>query len=166
MKDFFKNIYPYILIIVVVFIIKAFVITPIKVVGPSMEDTLLDGDIMLLNKFTYNYNEIERFDIVVVDYIGELIIKRVIGLPGDLIEYKDGSLYINGDIYEEPFLSEDTYTEDFILEDRIPNDYYFVVGDNRAESKDSRIIGLINKKDIEGKASYVLFPFNRFGLKK
>lgn len=166
MKSFFKNIYPYIIIIILVLLVKTFIVTPIKVVGPSMEETLLDGDIMLLNKLAYKTKQIRRFDIVVVDYIDELIIKRVIGLPGESIEYKDGVLYIDGEAYEEPFLSEYTYTEDFVLEERIPDNYYFVVGDNRYDSKDSRVIGLINSKDIEGKASYVLYPFDRFGTKE
>ena len=160
-----KKIYPYIMIVILVVLIKAFVVTPIKVVGPSMEETLFDGDIMLLNKTAYMSRDIKRFDIVVVDYIDELIIKRVIGLPGENIAYKDGVLYINGEAYDEPFLSEYTYTEDFLLDDRIPDDYYFVVGDNRYDSKDSRVFGLINKKNIKGKASYVLYPFDRFGAK-
>ena len=140
-----------------------FVMTPIKVVGPSMEETLLDGDIMILNKMAYNTKKINRFDIVVVDYIDELIIKRVVGLPGETLEYRDGILYINGDAYDEPYLSEFTYTEDFVLDERIPDNYYFVIGDNRYDSKDSRVIGLVSSKDIEGKANYILYPFDRMG---
>lgn len=154
------------MIVIAVLLVKAFIITPIKVVGPSMEETLLDGDIMILNKLAYRTKKINRFDIVVVDYMGELIIKRVVGLPGETLEYKDGTLYIDGDSYEEPFLSEFTYTEDFVLDERIPNNYYFVIGDNRYDSKDSRVIGLINAKNIQGKASYVLYPFDRMGEKE
>lgn len=163
MKNVIKNLVPYLLIIIAVVFIKAFVVTPVRVIGPSMLPTLEDGDIMILNKLSRN--KIKRFDIVVIKYFDERIIKRVIGLPGDTIEYKDGELYINGDVYEEPFLPEDVYTQDFILEERIPEGYYFVLGDNRAESKDSRIIGLIKNEKIKGKANTVLYPFDRIGTK-
>ena len=166
-----KEIIPYIVIVIVVLLIKKFIVAPIKVVGPSMKDTLLDGDIMLLDKMTYRFSDIERFDIVVIRHEDELIIKRVIGIPGDTIEYKDNKLYINDKIYEEPFLATGTNTESFDLESAtskrvVPDNNYFVLGDNREESKDSRMIGFVNKKIIEGKAKYTLFPFTRFGIKK
>ncbi len=166
-----KEIIPYIVIIIVVLLIKKFVIAPIKVIGPSMKDTLLDGDIMLLDKISYRFSDIERYDIVVIKHEDELIIKRVIGLPGDTIEYKDNKLYINGIHYEEPFLATGTNTESFNLESVasetvVPDNSYFVLGDNREESKDSRVIGFISKNKIEGKAKYTLFPFSRFGSKK
>lgn len=131
-----------------------------------MVPTLEDGDIMILDKIGYTLNGLERFDVVVVDYEGEKIIKRVIGLPGDHIEYKDDKLYINGEYVEENY--ERKSTSDFILEmlgeNVIPKDKYLVLGDNRPISKDSRIIGLIDEKDIEGYTSMVLFPFSKFGF--
>lgn len=167
---YLKEIYQYIIIVIVVLLIKKFIIAPVRVVGPSMKDTLLDGDIMLLDKISYKFNDIKRFDIVVIKYDNELIIKRVIGIPGDTIEYRDNKLYINDKYYEEKYLATGTQTESFDLEgltskQKVPNNYYFVLGDNREESKDSRIIGLINKKSIEGKAKFTLYPFNRIGNK-
>ena len=130
-----------------------------------MVPTLNDGDIMILDKIGYKINGLDRFDIVVVDYKGEKIIKRVIGLPGDYVEYKNDKLYINGKYVEEEYDRKET--SDFILEflgeKNIPKDKYLVLGDNRPISKDSRIIGLVDKKDIEGYTSLVLFPFSKFG---
>lgn len=171
MRKILREVYPYIIIVVVVLLIKSFLVAPVRVVGPSMEHTLLNGDIMILDKISYRFNEIKRFDIVVVNSNEGLIIKRVIGLPGDKIEYKNNKLYINGEYYKEDYLDGDIKTSDFILEEligneTIPQDYYFVLGDNREESKDSRTIGLIKEKQIQGKARLTLFPFTRFGIKK
>ena len=170
MRKIIKEIYQYVLIIVIVLVIKKFIISPIRVIGPSMKDTLLNGDIMLLDKLHYRFHDIERFDIVVVNYEKDLIIKRVIGLPGDKVEYINNKLYINDELYEEPYLATGTVTEDFSIStitgnSIIPSDFYLVLGDNREESSDSRNIGLINKDDIEGLAKYTLYPFNRFGPK-
>ena len=130
-----------------------------------MKDTLLDGDIMLLDKVTYRFSDIKRFDIVVIDYEDDLIIKRVIGLPGDEVEYSDNKLYINGKSYEEDYLSTGTTTPSFKTTYVVPEDSYFVLGDNRKVSKDSREIGFVSRKNIEGKATFTFFPFSRFGSK-
>lgn len=163
-----KDIIEYVVIIVAVLLFRQFLYSPIRVTGDSMVPTLNDGDIMILDKIGYKINGLDRFDIVVVDYEGEKIIKRVIGLPGDHIEYKNDKLYINGKYVEEEY--ERKETSDFILEflgeNTIPEDKYLVLGDNRPISKDSRIIGLIDKKDIEGYTSLVLFPFSKFGSVK
>lgn len=164
MKEKYKEILSYIIIIVVVLLIKHYVITPIKVNGNSMNNTLKNKDIMILDKISYRFQEIERFDIVVIKKGNDYLIKRVIGLPGETVEYKNNKLYINGKNIDEKFIHEKT--NDFIMEDKIPDDCYFVVGDNRPVSNDSRYIGVINKKDILGKTSLVIFPFSRFGVKK
>ena len=158
-----KELIPYILIIIVVVVVKMFVVAPIRVNGPSMEDTLYNGDIMILDEISYRLGCIERFDIVVVKYEDEYLIKRVIGLPGDKIEYKNNKLYINGKYVKEEFSHKKT--EDF-KSMTIPKDKYFVMGDNRVNSTDSRIIGVVSKKNIKGKTSLTLYPFDRFGNKK
>lgn len=153
-----KSILPYIIILVAVILIRIFIITPVSVDGNSMYPNLKNGNILLLKKFDKSY---ERFDIVVLNYDGNRLIKRVIGLPGEYVEYNNSKLYINGKIVEETMI--DISTQNFKLEsigyNRIPDDYYFVVGDNRGVSKDSRIIGLIHKKDIIGSVSFSLWPF-------
>ena len=122
-----------------------------------MDDTLKNGELLLLKKYDKNF---ERFDIVVFDYGDSKLVKRIIGLPGETLEYKDGILYINGKETEDPFASS---TKDFKLTDLnidvIPEDYYFVMGDNRSNSSDSRIIGPISKDTINGTTSFSLWPF-------
>ena len=160
MRKFIKELIPYIIIIVVVVLIRSYIITPVIVVGDSMVPTLKDNQILLLNKLDYKLNEIERYDIVVVKVGKSEIIKRVIGLPGENIEYRNNSLYIDGNKVETEYNFE---TEDFTLNsicncDKIPQNQYLVLGDNRKESADSRIIGLIYKSDIEGSAHISIWP--------
>lgn len=167
-KKVIKEIYPYVIVVLVVILIRTFIITPAIVDGSSMEPTLSDNNIILLNKLSYKLNGINRFDVVVVDWNNEKIIKRVIGLPGEHVEYKDGNLYIDGFVIEENFNHAET--NDFKLETigylTIPGDKYFVVGDNRTGSTDSRVIGLIDKKDILGHANARIFPLNKIKVIK
>lgn len=155
--NFIKTIIPYAIIVAVVILIRTFVLTPVIVSGTSMDDTLKNGELLLLKKYDKNF---ERFDIVVFDYGDSKLVKRIIGLPGETLEYKDGILYINGKETEDPFASS---TKDFKLTDLnidvIPEDYYFVMGDNRSNSSDSRIIGPISKDTINGTTSFSLWPF-------
>ena len=153
----YKEILSYIVIIVVILLIKQFIVTPIRVNGASMDDTLKDKDIMILDKISYRFSDIKRFDIVVIKLEDEYIVKRVIGLPKEKVEYKDNKLYINGKEVKENFSHKEI--KDYVLEEEIPDDYYFVVGDNRPVSLDSRVIGLINRKNILGKTSLTIFPF-------
>ncbi len=165
LKKIIKEVYPYFVIVLVVVLVRSFIITPAIVDGKSMYPTLNDNNIVILNKLDYKINGLKRFDIIVVDYNGEKLIKRVIGLPGEHIEYKNNMLFINGYLTNENFNHDNT--SNFKLEMigylKIPGDKYFVVGDNRNGSTDSRMIGLIDKKDIKGKVSLRLFPINKFG---
>ena len=165
MKEKIKPFLPYIIIIVVVLFIKAFIVTPIKVNGESMHPTLEEGDIMILNKTAYYFNEPKRFDIVVVDMPDEYLIKRVIGLPGEHIEYKDNTLYVNGKKVKENF--KHGKTEDFNIKelgsDIVPEDSYLVMGDNRENSLDSRELGFMKIDQLLGRTSLIILPFNRIG---
>ncbi len=152
-------------------VIRYFLFAPIVVDGLSMMPTLQHQDRMIVNKLSYNIGEPKRFDIIVFhapeqkDYI-----KRVIGLPGDRIEYKDDTLYVNGKAYEEPYLAkykkkvEGPLTDPFTLEETpvgtetVPEGELFVMGDNRRFSKDSRHIGTISLDKIIGKTSIVYWP--------
>ena len=163
MNKIVKNILSYVLVIGIALLIKFFIFSPIRVNGTSMEPNLKDGDIMILNEIGYRINGVKRFDIVVVNSDGEKIIKRVIGLPGETLEYRNGTLYINNEEVIENFPHGET--NDFSLSelniDKIPKDYYFVMGDNRGNSKDSRVIGVIHKSKILGKTNLIIFPFDR-----
>lgn len=159
---FMREYLPYIIIIIVVLLIKMFIVTPIRVNGPSMLDTLEDKDIMILDEISFKFKGLKRFDIVVVNYKNERIIKRVIGLPGETVEYRDNKLYINGKVVEEDFSHEVTADVDPI---KIPKNCYYVMGDNRVNSTDSRIIGPVSIKDIRGTTKLTVFPFKRFGNK-
>ncbi len=165
MKEKIKTLLPYIIIIIVVLFIKAFVITPIKVNGESMYPTLEEGDIMILNKTAYYFNKPKRFDIVVVNMPDEYLIKRVIGLPGEHIEYKDNILYIDEKKVDEDF--EHGKTNNFNIEElgstTIPDNCYLVLGDNRENSLDSRELGFIREEQLLGKTSLIILPFSRIG---
>lgn len=163
MKNKFKELIPYIIIIIVVVIIRTFVATPVIVVGDSMVPTLKDKQLLLLNKIDYRFNDIERFDIVVIKSGKKEIIKRVIGLPGETIEYKNNILYVNGHEIASDYNFE---TDDFTLSsicncETIPNNKYLVLGDNRKISADSRIIGLIDKNNILGSTQASIWPIKK-----
>lgn len=163
---FIKELIPYVVILLVVILIRSYIITPITVVGSSMYPTLRDKEMLLLSKISYKLHDIERFDIVVIKKDNEEIIKRIIGLPGEHISYKNNKLYVNDEVVEENFSFRDT--NDFNLEEicsctKIPSGKYLVLGDNRPISKDSRLIGLIDEEDIKGKAVYRIWPISKFG---
>lgn len=156
-----KELIPYIVIIIVVVLIRTFIITPVKVDGDSMKETLNDNDILLL----YKLGSIKRFDIVVLDeaYDNEKIIKRVIGMPGETVSIKNDKIYINGKIIDNSFAYGTTSDVDKI---ELGEDEYFILGDNRLISKDSRYFGPVTKGEIIGKVVFRLFPFNKIGTVK
>ena len=148
---------------------------PFTVSGASMYPTLHNGDRMLLSKI----GDIHRFDVVILKAPDENVeyIKRVIGMPGDTVEMKSGVLYINGKKVDQPFINTEAlakqtvFIDDFTLESltgeaKVPEGKYFVLGDNRGVSKDSRMIGFIDRSAIEGKAVFTIWPFGRIGGQK
>lgn len=162
--EFLKDTFKYILVIVVVLLIAIFVFSFQQVVGPSMSGTLEENDVTIVNKLLYNFKSIERNDIVSVKVGDKVMVKRVIGLPGEYIEYKDNVLYINGEGFQEKEIKQTT--DDFKISDlgydKIPEGSYFVMGDNRGNSQDSRDYGPIKKEEIVGKVSLRIFPINGF----
>lgn len=168
MKKVIKELIPYVIIFIVVILIRSFLATPVIVSGSSMVPNFHNGEVLILSKISYKLSNINRFDVVVIkpEKEKEEIIKRVIGLPGEHVSYKNNKLYINDKEEKENFKSFDT--DDFNLEEVcsctvIPEDKYLVLGDNRPISKDSRRIGLIDKDSIEGKVVFRIWPFSSFG---
>ena len=168
-------IWSFILAFIIVGAVYIFLGRPFTVSGASMYPTLHNGDRMILSKI----GDINRFDVVVLKAPDENVeyIKRLIGMPGDTLELKQGVLYINGKKIEQPFINTEAlqkqtvFIDDFTLqsltgETKIPEGKYFVMGDNRGVSRDSRMIGLIDRKAIEGKAVFTIWPMNQFGGQK
>ena len=162
MKKFINDLIPYIIIVIVVVLFRTFIMTPAVVDGLSMYDTLNDHDIVIINKIVIKTNNINIFDIVVLknNEDGDKIIKRIIGLPGEKIEYKDNKLYINGKEIEDNFKTNET--TDFTAETK--ENEYFVLGDNRELSKDSRYLGNFKKENIIGKVDFRFYPFDKLGF--
>lgn len=158
-KKYIKEYLPFTLFVLLIIGIRIFICTPINVNGSSMSSTLKDGDIMLLNKIGLR-NGIDRFDIVVVKNDNKYLIKRVIGLPGEVISYKDEVLYIDGKAFDDKYNLTGTGEIEPL---KIGVNEYYVMGDNRSISKDSRIIGTVKKDRIIGKTNFVIYPFNKFG---
>lgn len=162
-KEFIKDSLKYLIVVAIVFFIALFVVSFEQVVGPSMKGTLDAGDVTIVNKLVYKLRTIKRNEIVSINQKDKIMVKRVIGLPGEHIEYKENKLYVNGSLVLENNISVET--KDFKLEDigyeTIPKDMYFVLGDNRTNSSDSREFGLVKKDEIIGKIVMRLYPFSK-----
>lgn len=176
-KSILKDIISYVLIILAVVAIRVFIFDPIRVDGPSMDNTLETGEIVILNKYEYRRTDIKRYDIVVVKLDGKKIIKRVIGLPNEKIEIKDNKVYADGKELDNSFTKKDINGKHFAGKDfkmsdiglvKIPGDSYLVMGDNREVSLDSRYseVGTIKKNQILGKAVVVAWPLNKIKVLK
>ena len=157
--------------LVLAVLLYLFIMTPHEVVGNSMHPTYKNGEYLMANKITYKFTQPQRGDVVIFKYSDtQDFIKRVIGVPGDEVMIKDGSYYINGEKLEESNYLADTVVTNggsYIHEGQsitVPEDKYFVSGDNRPNSSDSREFGPISKDQIKGKAWIVYFPFSDFRL--
>ena len=169
---------PFLILLAFILIIRLFIASPVRVQQTSMIPTLEEGDILLLYKLKRNTKGVSRFDIVVVKSNSGTIVKRVIGLPGETIKYEvteengqvKNALYVDGKKVEEEFVADEyknqTCWRNFKLcSDGITlgDDEYFVMGDNRKGSYDSRDMGAMKDKQIKGIAEIRLFPFSKFG---
>ena len=176
MKEFLKNWGILILVLAAILLARVYVFTPVTVNGHSMDPTLSDGQRLISSKIS-NY---ERMDIITTKEPGDeerMIVKRIIGMPGDTVKMENDQLTINGKKYDEPYLDEfkkefsedklqgessSTFTSDF--EYTVPKGKYLVLGDNRLISKDSRMFGLVDKDMIQGKVVFRYWPLSEIKI--
>lgn len=172
-KSITESLWNWIKAIVVAFgmalIVRYFLLIPVQVEGDSMAPALQPGDYILYHPIS----SIDRFDIILFhDENGVAYIKRVVGMPGETVVYLNDQLFIDGQQISEPFLSKKSesnqvFTADYsIIEatdvQEVPEHHYFVLGDNRPRSKDSRMFGFVPQEAIEGKARLIIYPFDQF----
>lgn len=159
-------------VFIIAFLIKTYLVQTFIVDGQSMERSFHNGEYLLVDKLSYRLSDPKRGDIVVFippDDVSRDYIKRVIGLPGDNVKVTPTSVSINGTIIQEPYLSvkkNSLGNADEIYSINLGPSDYFVMGDNRTNSRDSRSIGPIKKSDIVGRTFMVMYPFANFGLVK
>ena len=165
-------------------VIQAYLVKPYRIPSPSMVDTLEIGDRVLVNRVVYHLKELEHGDVVVFRWPRNrdvVFIKRVVGLPGDRLQAKDGKLYVNGVAQEEPYVHKTNGVTDptnpsgtiagttmaqpwgLSEEYTVPQGDYFMMGDNRTNSDDSRVWGPVPENDLIGEAFFVYWPLDRLG---
>jgi signal peptidase I len=146
-----------IIALILAVVLRGFMLEPTYVQGPSMLTTMKTGDRIIINKLIYRFTTPARGEIIVFHTPEEDLIKRVIALPGETIEAKNGRVYVNGKILSEPYLSPTTQTSN-IPQTKVPAGHLFVMGDNRANSMDSRELGPIALDQIVGRAELIYWP--------
>ena len=146
--------------------VRPFVLEAFRIPSESMVPTLEVGDRVFVNKFIYRFTEPERGDIVVFESVNggeEDLIKRVVALPGDEIQVRSGTLLVNGEEQEEPYLNKELPFNGSYEPTKVPEGEVFVMGDNRANSADSRVFGPLPVENIEGEAFMRFWPPTRIG---
>jgi len=146
--------------------IVIFVVQPVKVEGTSMLPRLVDQERIFVNRFIYRFTDMHRGDIVVFWYPKDRtksFIKRVVGVPGDEVEIRYGSVYVNGQKVDEPYLKPEFRDHESLRREFVPVDQYFVLGDHRNSSNDSRNWGYVPRDLIYGKAVFRYWPMSRIG---
>jgi signal peptidase I len=147
-------------------VIIVFLYQPVKVEGTSMAPLLSDQERIFINKFVYRFEPIERGDVVVFWYPldrSKSFIKRVIGLPGESVEIRQGVVYVNGRAIQEPYVPVQYEDMSDFGPVRVPKDSYFVMGDHRISSNDSRVFGSVDSRFIYGRAVFAYWPVDHFG---
>jgi len=155
-----------IIAILLAFILRTFIFATSIVEGDSMYPALEDGERIIFNKIVYIVSEPARGDIVIIQHPEKNYVKRVIGLPNEVIEMKNHELYIDGEKQSSSYVDEyDTLLTGNFGPVKIPEDGYFVIGDNRAISKDSRNgLGFIDRSEIIGRSELVIYPFSEWEI--
>jgi signal peptidase I len=153
-------------IVVCAFLIT-YVVQAFKVQGSSMAPELIDRERILVNKFVYHFRPIDRGDVVVFWYTEDpdvSFIKRVVGLPGETVEIRNGQVLVDGEILSEPYVEPEHGDQRSFRAQHVRPGHYFVLGDNRRGSNDSRSWGLVPRRYVYGKAFLRIWPPSEFGL--
>jgi len=146
--------------------IVVFIVQPVKVEGTSMQPQLIDQERIFVNRFIYRFTDIRPGDVVVFWYPrdkSKSFIKRVVGIPGDEVEIRYGSVYVNSAKIDEPYLKPEFRDHESFRKVRVPEDRFFVLGDHRNSSNDSRNWGFVPRELIYGKAIFGYWPMSRLG---
>jgi len=168
-KRFFETRYwlrDLVLSILLAFLVIVFLYQPVQVEGTSMMPRLSNHERIFINKFVYRLEPIQRDDIVVFWYPldpSKSYIKRVVGLPGERVSIRDGSVYIDDKPLVEPYIPPDYFDRQSYPPVLVEPDHFYVLGDHRESSNDSRVWGTVDRKYIYGKAVFVYWPFSEFG---
>jgi len=147
-------------------VIIIFLYQPVKVEGTSMAPLLSDQERIFINKFVYRFEPIERGDVIVFWYPidhSKSFIKRVVGLPGETVELRNGRVFVDNHELKEPYVPASYLDATTSGPQLIPPDEYFVMGDHRDSSNDSRVFGPVSRKSIYGKAVFAYWPVDHFG---
>ena len=158
--DLIKKEKKFLLLVIIIILFKIFIFNFILVKGDSMNPKYKNNDFMFLNKIIYSFKPIRRGEVIVLKYRNNDLIKRVIGLPNDKIKVENGKLYINNKEVKENYINSYTASYDFD-EITLKDNEYFVMGDNRYNSYDSRNFGTIMKNNIIGRVEFRIFPFDK-----
>ena len=168
-KSLGREILEWVLVIVIAvaaaLLIRTFIFEPVRVDGNSMQNTLQNNEYMIVTKFQYLFGDPERFDVVICHYPGRgntNFVKRVVGIPGDVISIYGGVLYVNGEAIEEDYI---TYKPNYEVRDVVVEEgHYYVLGDNRSNSNDSHALGVgqLERGQIVGKVQLVVWPLSDF----
>lgn len=154
--------------VVLAVVLIVFIYQPVKVEGTSMMPGLTDQERIFINKYTYKLGSgsIAREDLVVFHYPNDptqSYIKRIIGIPGDTVQIIEGTVYVNGRKLDEPYVPEEYRDHVSLPLEKVPPEDYFVLGDHRSSSNDSRVWGFVDRKAIYGKAVFVYWPLTKMG---
>jgi signal peptidase I len=153
--------------VVIAIVVILFLYQPVRVEGTSMKPTLIDEERIFINKFVYRFSAVTRGDVVVFWFPRDTTksyIKRVIGVPGDTVEVKDGTVFVNAKKLYEPYVTEENRDHASMEGKELGADEFFVLGDHRNASNDSRAWGLVPRSYIYGKAVFVYWPLDRMGV--
>jgi signal peptidase I len=156
-----------VLIAVIIFLLLQIVVKNFRVTGESMQPSFVDGQFLLVDKISYRFVQPKRGDVVVFRYPrdpGEDFIKRIVGLPGETVRIAEGNVYIDGDLLLEPYLQGQSTLNYRSLETALGEDEFFVLGDNRRYSSDSRTWGPVARRDIVGRAWFSYWPPSLWGI--